>query len=365
MVSLNQQQKILVVKLIVICMAILCMAGGVFSGLLRLGLNASWFLNPHPMAHGPLMVCGFLGVVISLERAVALGKTWSYAAPVIAGIGGIGALFSLPLFQAVLLFVIASIIFSITTLLICIRQPAMFTGVLLLGSVSWLAGNLLWLNGSLLEQVVPWWICFLVFTIAGERLELTRFLRPSNKSKYLFILVIALTLTGAIVSMLYETLNVKLFSVGLLGLSIWLGKQDITRHTIQKRGLPRYMAICLLSGYMWLFIGSMIGIQATYLLMASSYDAFLHTIFVGFVFCMVFGHALIILPAVAKIKLMYHPIFYLPVFLLHVSLTIRLFGDIFYNHNLRIIGGAFNTITILIFALCILSAFFSHKQTTS
>jgi hypothetical protein len=32
------------------------------------------------IGHGPLMVCGFLGTLISLERAVAL-DAWSYAAP--------------------------------------------------------------------------------------------------------------------------------------------------------------------------------------------------------------------------------------------------------------------------------------------
>ncbi len=41
------------------------------------------------MAHGPLMVGGFLGTVIGLERAVALGKPWPYAAPLLTGIGAI------------------------------------------------------------------------------------------------------------------------------------------------------------------------------------------------------------------------------------------------------------------------------------
>ena len=34
--------------------------------------------------HGPLMVCGFLGAVIGLERAAALGRLWAYAAPLAA-----------------------------------------------------------------------------------------------------------------------------------------------------------------------------------------------------------------------------------------------------------------------------------------
>ena len=42
--------------------------------------------------HGPLMLCGFFGVVISLERAVALGRLWAYPGPLVAGLGGIAAL---------------------------------------------------------------------------------------------------------------------------------------------------------------------------------------------------------------------------------------------------------------------------------
>jgi hypothetical protein len=40
-----------------------------------------------PRWHGPLMICGFFGVVISIERAVAIGRLWAYTAPLLAGLG--------------------------------------------------------------------------------------------------------------------------------------------------------------------------------------------------------------------------------------------------------------------------------------
>src|SRR5690606_27144851 len=62
---------------------------GVGAGLLRLG----WAV-PRPAAelaafHGPLMVSGFFGTVISLERAVALAQRWAYLGPLAAGAGGL------------------------------------------------------------------------------------------------------------------------------------------------------------------------------------------------------------------------------------------------------------------------------------
>jgi hypothetical protein len=42
---------------------------------------------------------------------------------------------------------------------------------------------------------------------------------------------------------------------------------------------------------------------------------------------MVFGHAAIILPAVTKFAVPYHPTFYVPLALLQASLLVRLGGD--------------------------------------
>ena len=47
---------------------------GVFAGLARLGLEADAKAAALAAYHGPLMVAGFCGVVISLERAVAAAK---------------------------------------------------------------------------------------------------------------------------------------------------------------------------------------------------------------------------------------------------------------------------------------------------
>ncbi len=52
-------------------------------------------------------------------------------------------------------------------------------------------------------------------------------------------------------------------------------------------------------------------------------DAALHAVFLGFVFSMVIGHASIIFPAVMRVKIPYHPVFYLPLVALHLSVLAR------------------------------------------
>jgi len=338
------------------------LAFGIGSGLLRLGWNF-----PLPSAdlvgfHGPLMVCGFLGTVISLERAVAISQRWAYLGPFSATLGGLALITGLPWFIGAALVTIASAILGIATAQIFLRQRALFTLTLLLGSLSWLLGNLLWLGGLSIAQVTPWWIGFLVLTIAGERLELSRFLPPSSSSKTAFIAIITLFLIGAISATLSKDLNVQTLSAASLALALWLLRQDVARHTIKQKGLTRFIAVCMVSGYVWLLVGALVGLLSQHLMPGSSYDAFLHAILVGFVFSMIFGHAPIIFPAVARVRIPYHPTFYLPLIVLHASLVARIAGDLLQNPHSRSVGGALNAVAILLFVLSTVSAVIRGKR---
>lgn len=340
----------------------ICLAFGIASGLLRLGWNF-----PLPSAnlasfHGPLMVCGFLGTVISLERAVAIGRRWVYVGPISAALGGLALIIGLPWHVGMILLTLSSVILSIATALILARQHALFNLILLLGCLSWFLGNLLWLVGFGIPQVAPLWVGFLVLTIAGERLELSRFLPPSLNSKIAFMLIVALFLIGTVSATLSNNLNVQIVSAALLALAMWLLRQDVARHTIKQKGLTRFIAVCLISGYVWLIVGSLVGLLSPHLIPSSSYDAFLHAIFVGFVFSMIFGHAPIIFPAVARVKVPYHPTFYLPLIVLHVSLIVRIAGDLLQNQHSRSIGGALNAIALLLFLLSTVSTVIRSKR---
>lgn len=73
----------------------------------------------------------------------------------------------------------------------------------------------------------------------------------------------------------------------------------------------------------------------------------LHAVFLGFVFAMIFGHAPIIFPAVLGLKIEYRPYFYLPLILLHLSLAVRIGGELLGSGPARLWGGLFNAIAIL------------------
>ena len=282
------------------------LAFAVLGGLARLtpGLHApgtaiAW--------HGALMVSAFLGTVIALERAAALDQAWAYVAPLAAGAGGMAILAGAPVVGFGLL-AVAAAVFTACTGLLMARQPSVETGTLLAGAVAWLAGNAALFA---LGQPIGWWISFFVLTIGAERLELSRYLKRGAFSRASFIALAALTL----LSPLERTLSVQ--GALLVLLAAWLLRYDLARITVRQRGLPRFVAVCLLAGYVWLAVGGAI------LAAQGPWDAALHAVFLGFVFSMIFGHAPVILPAVLGVRVPYGSALYVPLALLHASLAVR------------------------------------------
>ena len=76
--------------------AAVCLLAGLWAALIRLGLSVPAGISSLPDAHGPLMTLGFLGTLIALERALALGEAWGYVAPAPAGAGGLAIVAGAP-----------------------------------------------------------------------------------------------------------------------------------------------------------------------------------------------------------------------------------------------------------------------------
>lgn len=324
---------------------------GVGAGLARLGWG---FPLPSPalvVLHGPLMVSGFFGTLISLERAVALGRRWAYAAPVLAGLGGAALIAGAPVTAGALLMAGGSLILLLASLSVYWRQRAIFTATLALGAASWFAGNVLWSAGLSVPAIVPWWAGFLVLTIAGERLELSRFLPPAPGAQRLFSIIVAVLIASMVLTSLRSPAGAWILALALLALTLWLSRYDIARRTVREQGLTRFIAVALLSAYAWLGAGALIGLLAGGMFSGASYDATLHAVFLGFVFAMVFGHAPIIFPSVTRFEVPYHPAFYLHLGLLHLSLALRLAGDLLGHPDWRSAGALLNAITVLVFVL--------------
>jgi len=326
------------------------MAYGTWLGLVRIGWNLPLPAPDRLIAHGPLMACAFLGTLISLERAVALAARWGYAAPIAVAAGALTLLLGLggPLGPWLVTGGSAGLV--AIYVVVWRRQPSLFVFTMGTGALLWVGGNIRWLTGAAILRVVFWWLAFLVLTIAGERLELNRVLRQTPLVRTTFVLSAALVAVGAAMTVPWPESGVRVLGAGLIALAAWLFHNDVARRTVRQGGLTRFIAVCLLSGYVWLGVGGVLAVATGVATTGPVYDALLHAVFLGFVMSMVFGHAPVIFPAVIGTPLAYHPAFFVHVAALHLSLILRVTGDLIdVLGRWRVWGGLLNALALLLF----------------
>ncbi len=329
--------------------AVAALIAGLWTGLVRIGWVGLHRPPLTPISHGPLMIGGFLGTLISLERAVALGSRWAFTGPILTGIGAV-FLLALPMSPAgALLMTAGSGVLVAIFGAVSVRGRPVFLYVMALGAVCWLIGNLHWLFGASLYEVAPWWAAFLVLTIAGERLELSRVLLYAPAAQQVFLGAVFVFLCGVLVFLVRPDAGHRVAGIGLSLLAVWLGYYDVARYTIRRHGLTRFIAVSLLSGYVWLFAGGIIAASVAWAPAGPLYDATWHAVFVGFVFSMIFGHAPIIFPSILGVSVFYRPRFYVHLGLLHLSLLLRIVGDLAGLAGLRRFGGLLNAAAVLLF----------------
>jgi len=314
------------VNLLFVLTAVAAMLLGLHLALIRLGyVLPGMGLAPY---HGPVMVVGFLGSLIALERAVALRRGWVYAAPPLLLLGGLMAMFNptAMLLGAVGALVVVGV-FAHLTLKYGHRPQWVVMG---LGALMLAAGNLLYALKYPITYVQSYWILFLVFTIAGERLELSILLIPRRGVVSTFYVPVLMATLGAVVG------SGPILGISYILFALWLSYYDVAGRNVRGSGLVRFVALNLLLGYVWLFLGG-VG-----WLLGWGYDFRIHSITLGFVFGMIFAHAPIIFPAILGFQFKFRPYLYASTFLLHLSLVVRFLLD-------KKVGGLLGVIAVLLY----------------
>ena len=355
-------------RLPVLALGVVCLLAGLWGGLLLLGLSLPTLRSSTAADHGPLMALGFLGTVISLERAVALRRPWGFLAPIAAGAGGLALLAGLPGVLGWSLLCVASVVFLIVYAVVMTIAPAFHVAVMAAGAVCWYVATVLWLGGWSIPRLVPWLAGFLVLTILGERLELARVALLTKASMRAFTTAGAAFGAGlamTAVSGSTATIGVRLAGAGLIGLALWGAKYDVARRTVKIAGVTRFMAVCLLAGYAWLVSAGVVWLVAGDLgRSVATYDVALHAVFLGFVMSMIFGHAPVIVPAVLGVRLPFRPWFYAHLAVLHLALLVRLVGGDYLGNTIAWqVGGSGTELAVVLFLVSSATAVLRARAT--
>lgn len=316
-------------------------------------MRLGWSLAPVPSAaialHGPLMIVGFLGTLIGVERAVGAHARWAFAAPLLTGVGALAAVASEGALAARIT-IAAGALALLAVLTVGWRGPRTpGSGIQSLGAAAFAIGTALWASGAAVPGALPWWSAFLVLTIAGERLELSRVLAPPRSARLALAALVALLLLASLLAGYAPDPAARAGGIAQLGIAAWLGRFDPARRSIRRPGLPRFMAIALLSGQAWLAASGLLAISLGAPRAGPGYDAILHALFVGFVFSMIFGHAPVIFPSVLGLAVAFRPRFYAHLALLHAGLVLRMAGDLALLEPARRWGGMLNAVALALF----------------
>jgi hypothetical protein len=339
-----------------IVLAMLTLITGLLTGLSRIGWD--FFFLPVTNHHGAIMIGGFLGTLITLEKIIPLKNRWLYLIPVLSAISVVLFYSNLPSLSMFLL-ILASIGLTGVFLIYLIRERSIIYTVMLAGSICWTTGNMLLLLKNFYPSSLPWWMGFVLFIITSERLELMKFLPVKQRDKNLFIMLL---LTYGIACFLsFHGLGKIMAGISITGISVWLMRFDLIGITIHKKGLTKFIAIALLAGYFSLLVTGIFLITLS--TQPFSYDIIIHSFFIGFVFSMIFAHGPIILPGVLGISLKpYSNILYYWLMLLHASWVLRTLADILLHYDWKKYSGIVSAIAIIGYFITIAWLTFGKKD---
>ena len=252
--------------------ALFNLLAGMAAGLVRIG----WRFEVHGLAasHGAIMVGGFLGTLIALEKLIPLKNKVLYVVPILSGGSLIMFCFGLQ-DAAIMMITIASFCLSCIFAYYYSKHRELHFLIMFVGALCWLMGNIFLYSENFYPLSFPLWLGFILLVIVGERIEITKFLPVTLIQKTMLFVFLALYVASAFIS--FHGIGSILAGVSLIGISLWLLRYDVIRMSLYKTGLTRYVAVALLCGYMSLLICGVFFITLRGSIM--SYDVLVHTFF--------------------------------------------------------------------------------------
>jgi len=246
-------------RMILLMGAALALLAGLDAALVRLGALAPVNSTDLGTIHGILMVYGFLGTAICLERSVAINSRWAYLSPATSALAGIAAIvisqssavanfiatLPLPAYLSRVLpgyqsqRMLPAVLWTISMITLVMiyrhvwrkRQASYAVLIQLIAACVGLCGILLWMRGLEVALIMPWWLFFLVLTIIGERLELARLAFSETTEKRILVWVAALFISLAL-TLIVPLVAYPLLGISLAALAIDMGYHDVALKTI-------------------------------------------------------------------------------------------------------------------------------------
>lgn len=339
-------------------LALFSLLAGLDAGLIRIGWDIPF--TSLAVHHGAIMIGGFLSTLIALEKVIPLKQKIYYAIPVVNALSLLMVIPELHTIGLIFLFAGGTGLLLIFGRYLMLHPRDLSNQLMLAGSLQLLVGHTLLLHTRFYPSAVVWWMGFILFVIVAERLELSKFLPVTSQLKQLLILLLLLFPISLVLP--HHSIGKYIAGISFMGIGIWMLRFDIIRIGLRKSGLTKYNAVALLTGNIWLILtGLLFMFLKDDALMG--YDSLVHAFFIGFIFTMIFAHGPIILPGVlGSIYKPYHPILYVWLTVLHLSLLTRVVANALFLSSLKAYTGLFTGLAIVLFFVTLAALMFGKKH---
>lgn len=349
-------------RVLLLVPAVVSLLVGLWLGLHRLGVVGSTSELRLDAVHGPVLVLGFVGTVIAVERAVALRRAIGYLAPGLLGVGALALLSPLPLLVGQVLMISGTLALGLIYIGVWHRAESIATAVQALGAVLAFEAAVLWTVGLTVPAMLPFLVGFVVLTILGERLELARIAIGLQVERLVLGLSLGLVLAMSL-TLIFPGASHSLIGFILIVMVVVMGANDVARRTIRSTGLPRFSAAAILCGYVWIAFAGGLWFYNGEILAGREYDAVVHAVFLGYTVSMILAHAPVIFPAVIRRDVPYTAAMWIPLVLLEISLVLRVvLGDLGGNDTFVRWGGSLNVVAILSFIAVAIGGVFYRRR---
>ncbi|MFT3888907.1 MAG: hypothetical protein QM713_12190 [Arachnia sp.] len=336
-------------RVALIALAGFSLLSGLNAGLLRLGVWAPVASDRLADLHGPVMVLGFMGTLISLERAQAMRNPLAYVVSALLGGGSLALLAGAPVTLGKLILLDGAIGFVVLALALWRRAPLALVAAQALAALLLALAAGLWLVEDV-AAIIPLLAGFVVVTIASERAELAQ-LTMGRRAVPTLLALGSLVALSAALAVAVPAVGNRPFGFGCLLVALWLLRDDVGRRMVRTEGLRRFNAAALLAGNVWLATSGLIWLIGGQPATSGAYDAAVHGVFLGFGVSMIMAHAPIIFPAVIGRPLPYRPAMWVPLGLLNLGLVARVVGDLAGLTPVYRVGGTLTVLAVLAFAV--------------
>ena len=313
--------------------------------------------------HGLLMVFGFLGTVIALERAALMQSSretsalWAFVAPAASVAGVLLALIQVLAFpdsasrlSPALAWTIAMASLVVVYVLLWRRSPSSAVVIQGVGGLAGLIGIVLWGLGVSQWIVVPWWLLFLILTVVGERVGRAR-ATFGNAPAHRVLVESILAFVVLAVTFVQPDLVYPFFGMALVVLMIDVLLHDTALKAISSEGQTKFTAAAMLTAYAWAIFAGILWVLYGPLQVGFPYDAVIHAVTIGFALSMVMAHAPIIVPIITGKAVPYSPLTWVVWGLLQGGLVLRIVASTHTLDWLWQAGGVVDIFAILAFVV--------------